>query len=162
VISITSKVIDLVRIDAAIARPSYIKEIIMTLGFTKRVFLADATVCALTFLACIFATSMLMADTGLTSTVVVAGGWICLGAAMLWGCLGTRAVPPVALCWLAITLNIGWIIGSLAVFELSFATLTSYGRLLLPLQAAGVLGFVIFQIMGTRQIARSNAATVAA
>ena len=131
----------------------------MTLGFTKKVFLTDAIVCALTFVSGVFATQMVVADTGLSTVVVAAAGWICLGAAMLWGWLGTRAQPPVGICWIAILLNIGWIAGSIGVFELNYASLTAEGRLLVPLQAAGVFVLVVLEITGTRQISRQRPAT---
>ncbi|WP_299321310.1 hypothetical protein [Parasphingopyxis sp.] len=131
----------------------------MTVDFAKKVFLADAIVCALTFAGCVFATQMIAADTGLGTGIVTAAGWICLGAALIWGWLGTRAQPPVLICWLAIFLNIDWIIASIVVFELEYAALTSEGRALILAQAAGVLGFVILQIMGVRAIGRQRLAT---
>jgi len=130
----------------------------MTLSFVKKVFLIDAAVCALTFASGVFATQMIAADTGLSVTIVTEAGWICLGAALLWGWLGTRAQPPVIICWLAIMLNIGWIAASIGVFEMNYANLTTEGRLLVSLQAIGVLVLVVLEIMGTRQMSRQRPA----
>lgn len=130
----------------------------MTVDFAKKVFLADALVCALTFVGCVFATQAIAADTGLGTGIVAAAGWICLGAAAIWAWLGTRAQPPVLICWLAIFLNIDWIIASIVVFELNYASLTAYGRTIILAQAAGVLGFVVLQILGVRAIGRQRLA----
>lgn len=131
----------------------------MTVDFAKKVFLADALVCALTFVGCVFATQAIAADTGLATGTVAAAGWICLGAALIWAWLGTRAQPPVLICWLAIFLNIDWIVASVVVFELEYASLTAYGRTLILAQAAGVLGFVVLEVIGTRAIGRERLAT---
>jgi hypothetical protein len=131
----------------------------MTLNFVKKIFLIDAAVCALTFVSGVFATQMIAADTGLSSAVVAGAGWVCLGAAMLWGWLGTRTQPSISICWLAIILNIGWIAGSIGVFELNYASLTTEGRLLVPLQGIGVLGLVVLEIMGVRQMGRQRPAS---
>ncbi|MEM8695408.1 MAG: hypothetical protein AAGE05_05240 [Pseudomonadota bacterium] len=131
----------------------------MTVDFAKKVFLADAVVCALTFIGCVFATDLIAADTGLSSGIVATAGWICLGAAVIWGWLGTRAQPPVLICWLAIFLNIDWIVASIVVFELNTASLTAAGSAIILAQAAGVLGFVVLEIMGVRAIGRQRLAT---
>ncbi|QLC24681.1 hypothetical protein HFP57_06320 [Parasphingopyxis algicola] len=130
----------------------------MTVDFAKKVFLADAIVCALTFVGCVFATQAIAADTGLGTGPVAAAGWICLGAALIWGWLGTRARPPILICWLAIFLNIDWIIASVVLFELEYASLTAYGRALIVAQAVGVLGFVVLEVMGVRAIGRQRVA----
>jgi hypothetical protein len=131
----------------------------MTLDYVKKIFLIDAAACALTFGSGVFATQMIAADTGLSPFIVAEAGWICLGAALLWGWLGTRAQPPIRICWLAIALNIGWIAASIGVFELNYASLTTLGRILVPLQAAGVLMLVVLEIMGVRQMGRQRPAS---
>ena len=128
----------------------------MTLDYVKKIFLIDAAACALTFGGGVFATQMIAADTGLSPFIVAEAGWICLGAALLWGWLGTRAQPPIRICWLAIALNIGWIAASIGVLELNYASLTGFGRLLVALQAAGVLMLVVLEIMGVRQMSRQR------
>lgn len=128
----------------------------MTLDYVKKIFLIDAAACALTFASGVFATQRIAADSGLSPFIVAEAGWICLGAALLWGWLGTRAQPPIRICWLAITLNIGWIAASIGVLELNYASLTTFGRLLVSLQAAGVLMLVLLEIMGVRQMSRQR------
>ncbi|MGJ8536950.1 MAG: hypothetical protein ACSHW2_07330 [Parasphingopyxis sp.] len=128
----------------------------MTLDYVKKIFLIDAAACALTFGSGVFATQIIAVDTGLSPFIVAEAGWICLGAALLWGWLGTRAHPPIRICWLAIALNIGWIAASIGVLELNYASLTTLGRFLIPLQAAGVLMLVVLETMGVRQMSRQR------
>ncbi|RED15079.1 hypothetical protein [Parasphingopyxis lamellibrachiae] len=128
----------------------------MTPDYVKKIFLIDAAACALTFGSGVFATQMIATDTGLSPFIVAEAGWICLGAALLWGWLGTRAHPPLRICWLAIALNIGWIAASIGVLELNYASLTTHGQLLVPLQTVGVIILVTLEIIGVRQMSRQR------
>jgi len=133
----------------------------MTIDFLKKILLLDAAVCAAIFLADIVAGAQISAMLGLAPVYVAAGGWICVGAALLLGFAGTRAVPPVLLVWLAVFLNIDWVIASIVVFELEIASLTAIGKVIVLGQAIAVLGFVALEAMGARMIGRERTAATA-
>lgn len=131
----------------------------MTTDLLKKMFLADAALCAAVFLAGVLATASLAAATGLAPGIVAAAGWICLAAAALLAWLGSRTVPPASVAWLAVLLNLGWVAASIAVFEIDYGSLTALGRVLVPLQAAGVLLFALAEGWGARGLgARRTAA----
>lgn len=128
----------------------------MTTDLLKKIFLADAAACVAFFALLVLATGNVSALLGLDASFVAAGGWICLGAAALLAWLGTRAAPPALFAWLAVFLNIDWVIASVVVFELEFATLTALGRVVILAQAGAVLGFVALEAAGARQLPRNR------
>ncbi len=133
----------------------------MTTDLLKKIYLADAASCAAFFALFVLATGKVSTLLGIDAGIITAGGWICLGAAALLAWLGTRATPPALLAWLVVFLNIDWMIASVIVFELEFATLTALGRVVILAQAAGVLGFVALEAAGARTLPRNRARATA-
>lgn len=128
----------------------------MTVDFLKKILLLDAAVCAAIFAADVLFTAQVSSLFGLAPVYVAAGGWICLGAAILLGYAGTRAVPPAPLVWLIVFLNVDWVIASLVVFEIEFASLTALGKVVILGQAAATLGIATIEASGARMLGRQR------
>ncbi|MCA1749566.1 MAG: hypothetical protein ABR601_06845 [Parasphingopyxis sp.] len=124
----------------------------MTVDFLKKILLLDAAVCAAIFAVDVLFTAQVSAALGLAPVYVAAGGWICLGAAILLGYAGTRAVPPALLVWLIVFLNVDWVIASVVVFEIEFANLTALGKVVLLGQAAATLAIAAVEAGGARML----------
>ena len=126
----------------------------MTVNFLKKILLLDAAVCAAIFVVDVLFTAQVSSLLGLAPVYVVAGGWICLGAALLLGYAGTRAAPPALLIWLIVFLNIDWVIASVVVFEIEYASLTALGRVVILGQALGTIAFILPEALGARMLGR--------
>jgi len=81
---------------------------------------------------------------------VVGGGLVLYAAGLFW--TARRHPIPDAAAWTAIVLDLGWVIGSVAVIEVGI--LTRIGTGLVALVAAGVLTFAVLQFVGVRKTPR--------
>ncbi len=80
----------------------------------------------------------------------VGAGLVLYAAGLVW--TARRQPIPGAAAWAAIVLDLGWVLGSVAVVELGI--LSSIGAGLVALVAALVLVFAVLQFVGVRQAAR--------
>jgi hypothetical protein len=80
----------------------------------------------------------------------VGGGLVLYAAGLFWT---ARRLPiPDAAAWAAIVLDLGWVVGSVAVIEVGM--LSPIGTGLVALVAAVVLTFAVLQFVGVRQTPR--------
>lgn len=126
----------------------------MTVDLLKKILVLDAAACGTIFAAGLLFGVPIAAAVGLAPVYLIAGGWICLGAAVLLAYAGTRAVPPAALVWLIVFLNIDWVIASVVVLEIEFATLTALGKAIILGQALGTVAFIVPETIGARMLGR--------
>ncbi len=80
----------------------------------------------------------------------VGAGLVLYAAGLFW--TARRQPIPGAAAWAAIVLDLGWVLGSVALVELGI--LTSIGAGLVALVAAAVLVFAVLQFVGVRQSLR--------
>ena len=85
-----------------------------------------------------------------TVLAAVGAGLVLYAAALFW--TARRRPIPAAAAWAAIVMDLGWVIGSVALVEAGL--LTSIGMLLVGLVALAVFVFAALQFVGVRQIAR--------
>ena len=108
---------------------------------------------ALCGLALLLAPARLAELLGVSPPAVLAGvgaGLVLYAAGLVW--TARRHPIPGAAAWAAIVLDLGWVLGSVAVVELGI--LSSIGAGLVVLVAALVLVFAVLQLVGVRQAAR--------
>lgn len=126
----------------------------MTVKFLKLFLLLDAASTALLAAAFLLAGPQLAALFGLPETYLFWGGWICAAAAAILAYAGTRAVPPTFAVWEVAAINIGWVVASIAVFEIELADLTALGITAILGLAAVVFGAALIQMAGARMLGR--------
>jgi hypothetical protein len=80
----------------------------------------------------------------------VGGGLVLYAAGLFW--TARRRPIPDAAAWAAIVLDLGWVVGSVAVIEVG--VLSPIGTGLVAPVAAGVLIFAVLQFVGVRQTPR--------
>lgn len=80
----------------------------------------------------------------------VGAGLVLYAAGLFW--TARRRPIPSAAAWAAIVIDLGWVVGSVAVVEAGL--LTSIGVVLVGLVAAAVFVFAALQFAGVRQTAR--------
>jgi hypothetical protein len=80
----------------------------------------------------------------------VGAGLVLYAAGLFW--TARRRPIPAAAAWAAIVMDLGWVVGSVAVVEAGL--LTSIGVVLVGLVAAAVFVFAALQFVGVRQTAR--------
>jgi len=80
----------------------------------------------------------------------VGAGLVLYAAGLFW--TARRRPIPAQAAWAAIVMDLGWVVGSVALVELGL--LTSIGVVLVGLVAAGVFVFAALQFVGVRQAAR--------
>jgi len=83
--------------------------------------------------------------------LAVAGGGLVLYAAGLFWTARRQPIPDAA-AWAAIVLDLGWVVGSVALIEVG--VLSPIGTGLAALVAAVVLIFAVLQFVGVRQMPR--------
>lgn len=125
--------------------------------FLKRVFLLDALTCAASAALFVAGAGLLAPATGLTAGFIGGAGWLLLPCAALFAWLGTRAAPPVLLCWVGILGNLLWAGESAATIALAAATLTGFGIALIAAQALAVLGLALLELVGLRRMTQATA-----
>jgi hypothetical protein len=81
---------------------------------------------------------------------VVGGGLVLYAAGLFW--TARRRPIPDAAAWAAIVLDLGWVVGSVALIEVG--VLSPIGTGLVALVAAVVLIFAVLQFVGVRQMPR--------
>jgi len=123
----------------------------------KRIFLLDAATCAASFALLVGAADALAPLAGLGEGFLRGAGWLLLPCAVLFAWLGTRALPPRAICWIAILGNLLWAGESFATIGLAADTLTPFGAGFVAVQALAVLGLTALEIAGVRRMIRRTA-----
>ena len=90
---------------------------------------------------------------GVSASALLAamGGGLVLYAAGLFWTARRRPIPDAA-AWAAIVMDLGWVVGSVAVIEAG--VLSPIGIGLVALVAAVVLIFAVLQFVGVRQMPR--------
>lgn len=129
----------------------------MSVTLLKRIFLLDAATALIVVLAGLFDSAPLSAMTGVSEGIIQIGGWICLAAGALMVFVGTRARPPIALCWTIIIGNLGWVAASIATIIAHQGSITPLGTMLVAAQAAGVLVLSLLEAAGTRSLSAAAA-----
>lgn len=81
----------------------------------------------------------------------VGAGLVLYASGLFWA--ARRHPIPGAAAWAAIVLDLGWVVGSVAVVELGI--LTRVGAGLVALVAGVVLIFAVLQLVGVRQTLRA-------
>jgi len=111
----------------------------------KNVLIADAVTCGGVFAIGLLAAAPVGGLLGLPATIVAAGGWICLAAALLMVIAAIQKVPGIALVKLIALGNLGWVAASFAVVATFAAQMTGIGIAVVIIQAFGVLAFAILE-----------------
>ena len=122
----------------------------MTVSTLRKVLALDAFSCATFFILCVPLSGLAVRLTGLPATVIEAGGWICLAAALLLAGLALSNRPPRSLVVFAAIGNAFWIAASLAVVAIFGAQMSAMGVVLVVGQAAAVGVLTWLELAGAR------------
>ncbi len=131
----------------------------MTIRFLKTFLLLDGVSTALLAAALLLGGAYLSPLFGLDASYLFWGGAICAIAAAVLLYAGTRAVPPTSAVWEVVAINFGWVVASIAVFEIEYAQLTPLGSAAILGLAAIVLVAALIQFAGARMLGRQAVAT---
>lgn len=110
----------------------------------------STVLCGLVLLAAPGTLAELLGLSAPTLLAVVGGGLVLYAAGLFW--TARRHPIPDAAAWTAIVLDLGWVIGSVAIIEVGI--LTRIGAGLVALVAAVVLAFAVLQFVGVRKTPR--------
>lgn len=81
----------------------------------------------------------------------VGAGLVLYAAGLFW--TARRQPIPGGAAWAAVVMDLGWVLGSVALIELGI--LSSLGTGLVALVAAAVLVFAVLQLVGLKQTMRA-------
>jgi len=119
----------------------------------RTVLMFDAATCfAFGLLLCLGA-GPLTSLFGLPTDLLLFAGLILFPCAVLMFVVAKQPNPSLALVWLIILGNLGWVLGSIAILILPIGAPTAIGYGFVILQALGVLGIATFEY---RTIARHS------
>jgi hypothetical protein len=109
----------------------------------------STVLCGLALLAAPGTLAALLGVSAPALLAVVGGGLVLYAAGLFWTAR-RRPIPDAA--WAAIVLDLGWVVGSVALIEVG--VLSPIGTGLVALVAAVVLIFAVLQLVGVRQMPR--------
>lgn len=112
-------------------------------SFLRRTLAVDAVTCAAAGALMAFAAAPLAPLTGLPQPLLLWAGVALFPVAAIMALLSRRQSAPVALVWLVILGNAGWVVGSLAVLVLT--TPTALGVAFVIAQAAAVAVLTVLE-----------------
>jgi len=122
----------------------------MLLRSTLVINAVSTALCGLTLLLAPAPLAQLLGVSPPALLAAVGAGLVLYAGGLFWTA-GRRPIPGAA-AWAAIVLDLGWVVGSVALVELGI--LTSIGTGLVALVAAAVLIFAVLQFVGVRQAPR--------
>ena len=123
--------------------------------YLARTLQLDAASCALFFGLFVGATATVAELLGLPRTVVAAGGWICLPAAVLLAVAAARPSKPLLAA--LVLANAGWVLASVAVWIAWFGQITLLGHVVLIAQALAVELFLTLEWRGMKALGAADA-----
>jgi hypothetical protein len=123
--------------------------------YLVRTLQLDAASCALFFGLCVGVTATVSELLGLPPSVVAAGGWICLPAAVLLAWAAVRPSKPLLAA--LVVANLGWVLASFGVWIAWFGQLTLLGHVVLIAQALAVELFLTLEWRGMKALGASTA-----
>lgn len=124
----------------------------------RRFLLGNATFSTLTGTLCLVDATPLSQAFGIPDPTLLPGLGVQLlifAAAIVW--IATRQTISTRLAWIIIALDIGWVVGSIALLPFVSGMLTSAGITALVLIAVGVAAFASGQIAGVRRLTAQTA-----
>eukprot|EP00439_Symbiodinium_sp_Y106_P087759 s1_g295.t1 len=119
----------------------------------RRFLLGNATFSTLTGTLCLVDAAPLTQAFGIPDPTLLPGLGVQLlmfAAAIVW--IATRQNISTRLAWIIIALDIGWVVGSIALLPFVSGMLTSAGITAMVLIAIGVAAFASGQVAGVRRL----------
>lgn len=118
----------------------------------KNTLIADGITCAGLFLLGVFATATVANLLGLPTTTIAVAGWIGLPSALLMFFVVSQQKPSKALANVIAVGNFGWVAASLVVLALYAQSMTTFGIVVVAVQAFIVFEFAIFEWRGAKAL----------
>lgn len=121
--------------------------------FLRRVLIADAVISGTTGVLMLAAAGPLSRILEVPSSLLTSAGVSLLPfmAFLIWLC--TRASVPRSAVWIVIALNLGWVLGSIALLFADRVDPNRLGIAFILVQAIAVAGFAEMQYVGLRRSA---------
>jgi hypothetical protein len=121
--------------------------------FLRRVLIADAFISGITGVLMLAATRPISQFFEVPVSLLFSAGVSLLPftAFLIWLC--TRPNVPRSAVWFVIALNLGWVIGSIALLFVDRVDPNRIGVAFILVQAIAVLGFAEMQYVGLRKLA---------
>lgn len=121
--------------------------------FLRRVLIADAVISGTTGVLMLAAAGPLSRILGVPASLLTTAGVSLLPfmAFLIWLC--TRASVPRPAIWIVIALNLGWVLGSIALLFADRLDPNRLGIAVILVQAIAVAGFAEMQYVGLRRSA---------
>lgn len=124
----------------------------MTIATLRKVLALDALSCGVFFAACVPFAGPVAEIVGLPRPVVLAGGWICLAAGLLFAALALSPRPSRPLVAFGAFGNALWVAASLAVVAVFAGQMSTIGVVLVLAQAAAVGVLTWLEARGIRSL----------
>ena|SRR5687768_1152713 len=121
--------------------------------FLRRALIADAVISGTSAVLLLAGAGLLSRMFGVSAELLRSAGWslVPFMAFLIW--LLTRANLPRTAVWVVIALNLGWVIGSIALLFVDRIDPTGLGIAFILVQAIAVAGFAEMQYVGLRRAA---------
>ena len=126
-------------------------------AFLRRVLLVDAISGFGMGLLLAVAAAPLATLTGLPSTLLHAAAAILLPFAAFLAWLSTQRVPPRALVWIVVAVNVLWVVESVAILVVGWTQPTVIGHAFVLAQAAFVAMLAELEVIGLRRLPAAQA-----
>lgn len=130
----------------------------MTFTNLRTVLAMDALSCAVVFAGCVLFTGAAAQFLGLPEPLIVAGGWICLAAGLLFAILAVSGRPSRSLLALGVFGNALWILASLGVAAAFAGQMSGIGLAIIVGQAVAVGALTWLEAMGVLALRQASAA----
>lgn len=119
--------------------------------FLRRALIIDAVISGASGLLMLAGAAPLSRILGVSTELLTSAGLSLLPftAFLIWLC--TRAALPRTTVWLVIALNIGWVIGSIALLFVDGLNPSGFGIAFILVQAIAVAAFAEIQYVGLRR-----------
>ena len=122
----------------------------MPLPNLKQALLLDAASAAAFVVLCLGLTDTLSRLTGLSPTILMVAGWICVPSALLFVHQAFR--PSRGLLTMVVAGNAAWVLASLVVWLTRFGELTAIGHAAIIGQAVAVEAFLLLEWRGLKAL----------
>lgn len=130
----------------------------MTPTTLRKVLVMDALSCAVVFAGCVLFAGTASQFLGLPEALVVAGGWICFAAGLLFAMLTASGRPSRSLLALGVFGNALWILASLVVAAAFAGQMTGIALAIVVGQAAAVTALTWLEAVGVLSLRQEPAA----
>lgn len=119
--------------------------------FLRRALIIDAVISGASGLIMLAGATPLSRILGVSAELLSSAGLSLLPftAFLIWLC--TRAALPRTAVWVVIALNVGWVIGSVALLFIDGLNPSSFGIAFILVQAIAVAAFAEIQYVGLRR-----------